>query len=91
MGAWVARDGKSQLGCQRSAWGSNLWLPASCEAVLVLPSPPHAAEGGGGRLETYSFKLTVTLLYTSVPRVSSPLLSAVPAPLAWLPILAASA
>ena len=44
-----------------SAWGSNLWLPASCEAVLRLPNAPRAAERGGGEdLCPIGFKLALS-------------------------------
>ena len=55
-GARVA-ESESRLGCQRSAWGWSRRQPASVGASPRLPIAPRAAERGGARLGSYSFKL----------------------------------
>ena len=55
-GARVA-ESESRLGCQRSAWGWSRRQPASVGASRRLPIAPRAAERGGARLGSYSFKL----------------------------------
>ena len=51
-------ESESRLGCQRSAWGRSLRQPASGGGSPRLPIAPRAAERGGARLGSYSFKLS---------------------------------
>ena len=56
-----ADKSESRLGCQRSAWGWSLRQPASVGASRRLPIAPRAAERGGARLGSYSFKIAASL------------------------------